>query len=186
MTFNELKASGLYFVTKNTAFTMKYLELCYLRLLRAKTSPGQEAAVRHLFHVNDKEMFWGHSSFRDHLLHALEGYAVARRKPDEVIEFNVDFPAKHVVKMTNPLLLFPPSAPVDAVAFDGHFGVHRLLLASVEPPRQIERPPHETCVRIRKIMSVQEKRFCPPSPTRSHCWMAVCGEPYDWESLGSL
>ena len=44
MTFNQLQKSGLYFVTSNTAFTMKYLELCYLRLLRAKTSPGQEAS----------------------------------------------------------------------------------------------------------------------------------------------
>jgi hypothetical protein len=138
MTFHEMKASGLYFVTSNTAFTMKYLELCYLRLLRAKTSPGQEAAVRHLVHFDDKDMFWGRTSFRDHLLHALEGYAVARRKPDEVIEFNVDFPAKQIVKMTNPLLLFPPSSPVDAVAFDGHFGVHRVLLASVEPARQVK------------------------------------------------
>ena len=138
MTFNELKSSGLYFVTTNTAFTMKYLELCYLRLLRAKTSPGQEAAVRHLVHTDDAGMFWGHHSFRDHLLHALEGYAVALRSPDKVIEFNLDYPAKHAVKMKNPLLLFPPRAPVDAVAFDGHFGVHRALLPSVDPARGVQ------------------------------------------------
>lgn len=86
MTFNELKSSGLYFVTTNTAFTMKYLGLCYLRLLRAKTSPGQEAALRHhLVHTDDEGTFWGHHSLRDHLFHALEGYAVARRSPDQVI-----------------------------------------------------------------------------------------------------
>lgn len=83
-------------------------------------------------------MFWGHSSFRDHLLHALEGYALARRDPTKVIEFNVDFPAKHVVKVSNPMLLFPPSVPVNCVAFDGHFGVHRALLSPVEPGRQVK------------------------------------------------
>ena len=30
------------------------------------------------------------------------------------------------------------SKSVDAVAFDGHFGVHRVLLASVEPARQVK------------------------------------------------
>ncbi|CAK8996452.1 unnamed protein product, partial [Durusdinium trenchii] len=35
---------------------------------------------------DDTDMFWGHSSFRDHLLHALEGYALARRDPTKVIE----------------------------------------------------------------------------------------------------
>jgi len=44
--------------------------------------------------------------------------------PDKVIEFNLDFPAKEVVKLRHPLLLFPPSSPVKEVAFDGHFGVH--------------------------------------------------------------
>ena len=48
MSFNEMKKTGLYFVTSKTAFTMKYLELCYLRLLRAKTRFGQEAAVRQI------------------------------------------------------------------------------------------------------------------------------------------
>ena len=136
LTFNEMVASGLYFVSSKTAFTMKYLELCYYRLMRARTSPGQEASVRHLVHGSSEDMFWGHSSFRDHLLHALEGFAVARRMPDKVIEFNLDFPAKEVVKLRHPLLLFPPTSPVKEVAFDGHFGVHRALHSS-EPPRSV-------------------------------------------------
>ena len=120
----------------NTAFTMKYLELCYLRLLRAKTSPGQEAAVRNIADGDHVEMFWS-DSLRKHLLHALEGYAVAKRQPDKVVEFNLDFPAKTVIKITKPIMLFPPSVPVTSVGFDGHFGVHRALLTPVESPRQV-------------------------------------------------
>ena len=116
MSFNQLLRSGLYFVTTNTAFTMKYLELCYLRLLRAKTSPGQEAAVRSIADANHEEMFWS-DSLRKHLLHAIEGYAVAKRQPEQVVEFNLDFPAKTVVKIKEPALLFPPSVPVTSVAF---------------------------------------------------------------------
>ena len=41
-----------------------------------------------------------------------------------------------VVKIKSPLLLFPPAATVTAVAFDGHFGVHRMLHSS-EPPRTV-------------------------------------------------
>ena len=136
MTFNQLQKSGLYFVTSNTAFTMKYLELCYLRLLRAKTSPGQEAAVRNIADGDHVEMFWS-DSLRKHLLHALEGYAVAKRQPDKVVEFNLDFPAKTVIKITKPIMLFPPSVPVTSVGFDGHFGVHPALLTPVESPRQV-------------------------------------------------
>ena len=65
MSFKQMMASGLYFVTSKTAFTIPYLELCYYRLLRAKTSPGQE---RHLVHTESLAMFWQHHSFRDHLL----------------------------------------------------------------------------------------------------------------------
>ena len=136
MTFNQLQKSGLYFVTSNTAFTMKYLELCYLRLLRAKTSPGQKAAVRNIADGDHVEMFWS-DSLRKHLLHALEGYAVAKRQPDKVVEFNLDFPAKTVIKITKPIMLFPPSVPVTSAGFDGHFGVHRALLTPVESPRQV-------------------------------------------------
>lgn len=129
-------ASGLYFVPTKTAFTIPYLELRYYRLLRAKTSPGQEAAVRMIVHGSAEGMFWRQHSFRDRLLHAVEGYALARRTPNQVVPFNVDFPAMEVVKIKNPLLLFPPEAIVTAVAFDGHFGVHRMLHSS-EPRRTV-------------------------------------------------
>ena len=136
MSFKDMVASGLYFVSTKTAFAIPYLELCYYRLLRAKTSPGQEAAVRLIVHGSAEGMFWQQHSFRDHLLHALEGYAIARRTPNQVVPFNVDFPAMEVVKIKSPLLLFPPAATVTAVAFDGHFGVHRMLHSS-EPPRTV-------------------------------------------------
>ena len=42
----------------------------------------------------------------------------------------------HIVKIPNPLLVFPPSKPVTEVACDGHFGIHRAL-RSCEPPRMV-------------------------------------------------
>jgi hypothetical protein len=83
--FTDLKKTGVYFTSSNTGFTMKYLELCYLRLICARTSPGQEQAVKQIFHAEEESMFWGHSSFRDHLLHALEGYAILRRDPSQTV-----------------------------------------------------------------------------------------------------
>ena len=50
VSFNQLKAAGVFFVSQKTAFAMQYLHLCYLRLLREKTSPGLEAAV-HPWHL---------------------------------------------------------------------------------------------------------------------------------------
>lgn len=164
MSFNEMKMTGLYFVTSKAAFTMKYLELCYLRLLRAKTSPGQEAAVRRIVHTDDQEMFWGHSSFRDHLLHALEGYAVGRRNPDQVIEFNVDFPAKHVVKMSNPMLLFPPLRCEFLCRWPLRSASGIASLLGTCSASQTEGSPHETFLRTRPVVSLQAES-CPPCAT---------------------
>ena len=67
---------------------MKYLELTYWRLMRGRLAPGQEADVVQLFrkgHSNPNEQ----TTLRDHLLHALERFALARRTPDKVIPFDV-------------------------------------------------------------------------------------------------
>ena len=139
LSYNDMVKMGLYFASSKTAFTIPYLELCYFRLLRAKTAPGQEAAVRQIVQGEAEGMFWQAHSFRDHLLHALEGFAVARRTPDTVVQFNLDYPAKAVVKVKNPVLLFPPSKRVTEVAFDGHFGVHRALIPDAEAARSVRK-----------------------------------------------
>ena len=54
----------------------------------------------------------------------------------KVIESNLDFLAKDVMKLRHPLLLFPPASAVMEVAFDGHCGVHRALHSS-QPPRSV-------------------------------------------------
>ena len=141
VSFNQLKAAGVFFASQKTAFTMEHLHLCYLRLLRAKTSPGQEAAVRLLASADHPLQFWQEHSLRDHLLHALEGYVISQSSPDEIIEYNLDFPAQHCVKFRGPegqVALFPPEGVVTAVSFDGHFGVHRRLLPGVDPARTVK------------------------------------------------
>ena len=84
-----------------------------------------------------KGMFWQAHSFRDHLLRALEGFAIARRTPNTVIDFNLDNPAMALAKVKSPLLLFTPPTQVTEVAIDGHFGVHRALLPDIEPMRSV-------------------------------------------------
>ena len=145
MSFQELEAAGVYFVSQKTCFTMAYLRLCYLRLLRAKTTPGQEAAVRFLASENHPLQFWQEHSLRDHLLHALEGYAIAQETPDKVVDYNLDYPAKHCVRFTgarNRVTLFPPASNITSVSFDGNFGLHRRLLPEVEPARTVRRKGH--------------------------------------------
>ena len=119
---------------------MKYLHLCYLRILRAKTSPGQEAAVRLLADPDHPLQFWQEHSLRDNLLHAIEGFAIAKNEPDKVIEFNLGYPAKSIVNMSGAsshVHVFEPPTSVTVVCCDGNFGVHRALLPGVDPPRSV-------------------------------------------------
>ena len=131
MTFRQMQRAGVYFVTQKACFTMKYLHLCYLRILRAKTSPGQEAAVRLLADPDHPLQFWQERSLRDNLLHTIEGFARAKNEPDKVIEFNLGYPAKSIVNTSGASshvhVLEPPTS-VTAVCCDGNFGVHRALL----------------------------------------------------------
>jgi hypothetical protein len=138
MTFNQMAAQGAYFVTDKTAFTMKYLELCYLRLMRARNAPGQEAVVQEIFHEFDNRTILTPIRFRDHLLHAMEGYAGSRRDPFAVIKFDVDYPAKAIVNLED-TFMFPPTSEVTEVCFDGHFGINRMLQKGVEPDRTVRR-----------------------------------------------
>jgi hypothetical protein len=137
---NTLKYSdfckvGAYFVSNKVAFTLPYLQLCRLRLLRARVAPGQEAGVQHLFHEGDGSDLQCEVSLRDNLLHAVEGLALAMRTPSELVRFNLDFPAS-IYGENREDFLFPPPMPVTALSFDGHFGVHRLLDPKVDPPRE--------------------------------------------------
>eukprot|EP00439_Symbiodinium_sp_Y106_P006069 s4668_g1.t1 len=124
--------------TKKTCFTMKYLHLSYLRILRAKTSSGQEAAVRLLADPDHPLQFWQDHSLRDNLLHAIQGFAIAKNEPDKVIEFNLGYPAKSMVNLpgaSSHVHVFESPTSVAAVCCDGNFGVHRALLSGVDPPR---------------------------------------------------
>ena len=60
----------------------------------------------------------------------------------------------HIVKIQNPLLVFPPSRPVTEVACDGHFGIHRAL-RSCEPPRMVAKKG-----RPMKILHDEHDRSC--------------------------
>ena len=46
MSFKQMEELGVYMVTNSFGFSMKYLELSYLRLLRGNLTPGQEGRVR--------------------------------------------------------------------------------------------------------------------------------------------
>ncbi|CAE8668989.1 unnamed protein product, partial [Polarella glacialis] len=92
LSFDDITKSGVYFVNHHFAFTVNYLRLQHLRLLRAREAPGQEAAVQSIFHQEGDGMPCSRF-FRDNLLHALEGYAIAREHPDQVIPFDLDYPA---------------------------------------------------------------------------------------------
>ena len=135
MSYDQMVASGVYFVTNNFAFTMKYLELQYFRLLRTQEAPGQEADVRAIVH-DGQALMPKPRQFKDHLLHALEGYAVARRNPTSIIAFDVEFPSNELHDLGSNLL-FPSTDGVKELCFDGHFGVHRPLMPSVEPERSV-------------------------------------------------
>ena len=162
MTFRQMESAGVYFVTQKTCFTMKYLQLCYLRILRAKTSPGQEAAVRLLALPNHPLQYWQEHSLRDHLLHAVEGFAIAQSRPDEVIEYNLDYPAKEVIRLSGAqasMTLFPSTTSVSAVCFDGNFGIHRGLLEGIDPPRtaRLKGRPRKLLVESTRTCSCKQK-----------------------------
>ena len=78
ISFNDMKKAGVYLVTNNFGFTMKYLELSYLRLLRGNLAPGQEGGVRLMIEGSIHPQ-----RFQAHLLRALEGYALARKDSRE-------------------------------------------------------------------------------------------------------
>ena len=123
LSLDQMKDAGALFIPSKTAFTIPYLEMTYLRLLRGKLSPGQEGAVVHLHHNADHRLP-SSRRLRELLLRALEAYAVARRSPSVPMQFNLGYQASHIVKL-NKVLSFPPTQTVNAISFDGHFGPHR-------------------------------------------------------------
>ena len=95
LTFNELEKSGIYLVTTNFGFTMKYLKLTLCRFLRGNLAPGQETSVRGIV-AEDTDRSIHPQRFQAHLMHALEGYALAQRTPDEVVPFPLDRPSSYL------------------------------------------------------------------------------------------
>ena len=78
MSLDDMRSSGVFFVTSKTGFTIPFLELTYLRLLRGNLSPGQEAAVQRIYHKKSQGLPSGRR-LRELLLRAVEGFAVAQR-----------------------------------------------------------------------------------------------------------
>ena len=134
MTYKEMASSGVLFVNSKTALAMDYLRLTYLRLLRGRLAPGQEASVLELYHEGDSRLLHK-QNITDYLLHALEAFALAKRTPDEVVQFNLAHPAKQYTIHKD--FLFPPPRPVKALACDGHFGIHTALVPGVDLARTI-------------------------------------------------
>ena len=137
LTFNQIKGQGVYFVTNTLGFSVKYLEFTYERFMRARTVPGQEAHVRRAVNMlNSEDGLKHHNKLRNHLKAALEGYALARRQPDVVLQFDIDAP--HTFFGTDRSnFLFPPTDKVSELCFDGHFGVHRALEPGVDAERTV-------------------------------------------------
>ena len=135
LSFQQLHAFGVYMVTGSFGFSIKYLELSLLRFLRGNLAPGQEASVR-LMHDPRNPDGITQKHFRQHLMHALEGYALAKRTPTEVVKFAVDNPT-HIIPLDKDIFVFPTPTTVKVLSFDGHFGVHRRLHDDLEPPRTV-------------------------------------------------
>lgn len=140
LSFNQMEKVGIYFVSDSVAFSFPYLELTYLRLLRGKLAIGQEAAVTGIYYnqKGDKKDVLKERSMRDNLLHALEGFALARRTPDDVVKYDLNYPSS-IFNGNRDAFLFYPESKITALAFDGHFGVHRELEPGVDADRTVRR-----------------------------------------------
>ena len=140
MSLEDMRSTGAFFVTSKTVFSIPFLELTYLRLLQGRLPPEQEAAVLQQIYHNGEDRLPTGRRLQELLLRAIEGFAVAQRTPKEAISFNIGNPAVHMTKMEQ-VLLFPPSEAVDAISFDGHFGIHCGLCPS-DPPRTVRLKGH--------------------------------------------
>ena len=105
-------------------------------------------------------MFWQQHSFRDHLLHALEGFALARRTPDKVIDFNLDY-------RTTQRRTWSRSATSVCCCSLLQKGKRSCLQWSFWSCQ--ERPANEACGRAPALMPLQGQGCCMPSSSRSNC-----------------
>ena len=102
MSFKQMEEFGVYMVTNSFGFSMKYLELSYLRLLRGNLTPGQEGRVR-LMSENGKpihaQRFQSHTqsfgricSFKTY---SWSSYSIPSRQPIKLWE--VQLKAFHIL-----------------------------------------------------------------------------------------
>ena len=92
----------------------------------------KESAVIRTFFENCSDMP-SVVSLRDHLMHALEGVAVAESARGKAVQFDVEYPAHSVCNDRKVITFQPPTGiKVKALAFDGHFGVFRALEKGVD------------------------------------------------------
>ena len=125
MSLRELEDMKVYMVTNGFGFTMKYLQMCYFRLLRGNLAPGQETSVRAMLEGSLQDIIHPRT-FRTYLVRALEGYALAQRTLDVVVPFPIDDPTSFLPFTSTPMT-FKPSKVVKILSFDGHFGLNRQL-----------------------------------------------------------
>ena len=169
-------------MTDSIGYTMKYLEMTYLRLLRGKLAPGAEAEVLSLFHGDDAP--YQARSLRDHLLHALEGYALAKRTPKVVVHFDVEYPAS-IFGGKRDNFLFLPKEKVSALCFDGHFGIHRVLETGVDPVRTVRRSGKPRYLEDQRTASCKHKtKERVPMGNRTCGWQFVL-DPMNQVCLGA-
>ncbi|CAK0850326.1 unnamed protein product [Prorocentrum cordatum] len=122
LTHEQMKEAGVYFTTANIGFSMDYLRVAKLRLLFGRLRPGQNCSD-----------IPSVVSLRDHLLHALEGVAVAESALGKTVQFDVEYPARSVCNDRKVITFQPPTGiKVKALAFDGHFGAFRALEKGVD------------------------------------------------------
>ena len=70
-------------------------------------------------------------SLRDHILHAVEAYALTEPSPLNVLRFDVEYPPAQLYSGRGIISLGVPSG-TNSLGFDGMFGVHRQLVTGVD------------------------------------------------------
>ena len=133
MSHSEIRRMGAYFVTPTVGFTLPYLRRLLHDILIAKKAPGQEHAVLWTMkgYSASKQAMLSKNRLRDHLLHAVEAYALTEPSPRKVVRFDVQYPTSKLYSDRGVICLGVPPG-TNCLGFDGMFGVHRQLVPGVD------------------------------------------------------
>ena len=105
------------------------------------------------------------------------------RTPKQAISFNIGYPAAHMTK-----ILFPLLEAVDAMSFDGHFGVHRGLCPS-DPPRteRLKGQPRKKILREHDAVALAGRRILSGSFSLNELPAGTFAvDPSIWTVLGAV